>query len=112
MQKALQPSMTSGFRLFHDLWTAALAIPVAASLALASPAAAQDQPSQDSRIKRAFLDRYAESVGEYQIRRLTAAMLDDVQAGIHSRRWELQRRCGLAENRMTPLARVFIQWIG
>lgn len=61
---------------------------------------------------RAFLDRYAESVGEYQIRRLTAVMLDDVQAGIHSRRWELQRRCGLAENRMTPLARAFIQWIG
>ena len=50
--------MTSGFRLFHDLWTAALAFLIATGLALASPAAAQDQPSQDNRIKRAFLDRY------------------------------------------------------
>lgn len=32
----------------------------------------------------------AESVGEYQIRRLTAAMLKDVQTGITSRRWELK----------------------
>lgn len=61
---------------------------------------------------RAFLDRYAESVGEYQIRRLTAAMLDDVKAGISSRHWELQRRCGLEKKRLTPLARAFIQWIG
>ncbi|EPL9727010.1 TnsD family Tn7-like transposition protein, partial [Pseudomonas aeruginosa] len=61
---------------------------------------------------RTFLDRYAESVGEYQIRRLTAAMLEDVQTGITSRRWELERRCGLGKSRVAPLTTAFIRLIG
>jgi hypothetical protein len=50
------------------------------------------------------LDRYAESVGEYQVRRLTKAMMDDVVAGRHSRLWQLERRCGLQKGKITPLA--------
>ena len=61
---------------------------------------------------RTFLDRYAESVGEYQIRRLTAAMLEDVQTGITSRRWELEKRCGLEKSRMATLTTAFIRLIG
>ena len=61
---------------------------------------------------RAFLARYAESVGEYQIRRLTKAMLDDVVTGRHSRLWQLERRCGLQKGKVTPLAAMFIASIG
>ena len=61
---------------------------------------------------RTFLDRYAESVDEYQIRRLTAAMLEDVKTGIPSRLWELERRCGLEKKRVAPLTTAFIQSIG
>ncbi|HGT2883024.1 TPA: TnsD family Tn7-like transposition protein [Klebsiella variicola] len=61
---------------------------------------------------RTFLDRYAESVGEYQIRRLTAAMLEDVQTGITSRRWELEKRCGLEKSKMAPLTTEFIRLVG
>lgn len=59
-----------------------------------------------------FLDRYAESVGEYQIRRLTTAMLEDALAGIHSRRWELEKRCGLEKCKVAPLTTAFIRLIG
>lgn len=61
---------------------------------------------------RTFLDRYAESVGEYQIRRLTAAMLEDVQTGMPSRCWELEKRCGLEKSRVAPLTTAFIRLIG
>jgi len=59
-----------------------------------------------------FLDRYVESVGEYQIRRLTAAILEDLQTGITSRHWELEKRCGLEKSRMAPLTTAFIRLIG
>ncbi|WP_455232908.1 TnsD family Tn7-like transposition protein [Geopseudomonas aromaticivorans] len=61
---------------------------------------------------RTFLDRYTESVGEYQIRRLTAAMLEDIQQGISSRHWELERRCGLENSKLAPIAAAFIRLIG
>ncbi|WP_315903438.1 TnsD family Tn7-like transposition protein [Shewanella algae] len=61
---------------------------------------------------RAFLDRYAESVGEYQIRRLSRVLVEDAIADRHSRRWQLERRCGLGKSRITPLAESFIEWIG
>ncbi len=61
---------------------------------------------------RTFLDRYAESVGEYQIRRLTVAMQEDVRDGISSRRWELEKRCGLEKGRVAPLTTEFIRLIG
>ncbi|WP_050660549.1 TnsD family Tn7-like transposition protein [Gallaecimonas pentaromativorans] len=61
---------------------------------------------------RAFLDRYAESVGEYQVRRLTRALLEDARAGGRSKRWQLARRCGLDKSRITPLAESFIEQVG
>jgi hypothetical protein len=61
---------------------------------------------------RAYLDRYAESVGEYQIRRLTNAMIEDAVANKHSRGWQLARRCGLQKGKITPLAASFIASIG
>ncbi|RMO34514.1 Transposon Tn7 transposition protein TnsD [Pseudomonas savastanoi pv. glycinea] len=61
---------------------------------------------------RTFLDRYAESVGEYQIRRLSAAMLDDVQTGTSSKRWQLEKCCGLDKSRMTTLTTAFLGLIG
>ncbi|AFP32792.1 TnsD family Tn7-like transposition protein [Marinobacter sp. BSs20148] len=61
---------------------------------------------------RAFLERYAESVGEYQIRRLTAVMIEDVRAGISSRHWELERRCGLEISRQASLTTEFIRLLG
>ncbi len=60
---------------------------------------------------RTFLERYAESVGEYQIRRLTKAILEDVRTGMPSRRWELERRCGLEKGRTAPLTSAFMKLI-
>ncbi len=60
----------------------------------------------------AFLERYAESVGEYQIRRLTRAALEDAAAGRCSKRWQLERRCGLIKGRTAPLAAAFIADMG
>ena len=60
----------------------------------------------------AFLERYAESVGEYQIRRLTRAALEDASAGRCSKRWQLERRCGLNKGRTAPLAAAFIADMG
>lgn len=59
----------------------------------------------------AFLERYTESVGEYQIRRLTNALMEDVRTGMPSKRWELERRCGLEKRKVVPLAARFIQLI-
>ncbi|WP_417702888.1 TnsD family Tn7-like transposition protein [Pseudomonas sp.] len=63
---------------------------------------------------RTFLDRYAESVGEYQIRRLTVAVQEDVMDGMPmpSRRWKLEKRCGLEKSRESPLTTEFIRLIG
>lgn len=61
---------------------------------------------------RAFLDRYVESVGEYQIRRLTRVLLENVRAGISERRWELERRCGLDKTKMAPMTFSFIRAMG
>jgi hypothetical protein len=61
---------------------------------------------------RTFLERYAESVGEYQIRRLTVAMLEDLQTGMPSKRWELEKRCGLEKSNVAPLTTAFIRLIG
>jgi hypothetical protein len=61
---------------------------------------------------RAYLERYAESVGEYQIRRLTNAMIEDAMAGQHSRGWQLARRCGLQKGRIASLTVSFIASIG
>lgn len=61
---------------------------------------------------RAFLNRYTESVGEYQIRRLTKVMLEDAVAGISSRRWELEKRCGLERSKMESMTFSFMRLMG
>lgn len=61
---------------------------------------------------RAFLERYSESVGEFQIRRLTREILKDFQRGNHSHLWELERRCGLQKGKMAPLTVRFINRMG
>ncbi|AHL77567.1 transposase [Stutzerimonas stutzeri] len=60
---------------------------------------------------RRFLERYAESVDEYQIRRITRAILDDLRMGNASKGWELKRRCGLEGRKISPLANKFIQMV-
>lgn len=56
-----------------------------------------------------FLARYVESVDEYQIRRITRAILDDVRMGKASKRWELARRCGLENRRTSSLVSRFMR---
>lgn len=58
-----------------------------------------------------FLARYAESVDEYQIRRLTNAILEDVRIGKVSKIWELKKRCGLENRKISPLVSRFINMI-
>lgn len=59
-----------------------------------------------------FLARYAESVGEYQIRRLTNAILEDMRMDKASKTWELKRRCGLENRKTAPLTSRFILMLG
>lgn len=59
-----------------------------------------------------FLARYAESVGEYQIRRFTNAILEDMRMGKVSKTWQLKRRCGLENRKISPLASRFILMLG
>nr|WP_288500608.1 TnsD family Tn7-like transposition protein [uncultured Pseudomonas sp.] len=56
-----------------------------------------------------FLERYAESVDEYQIRRITRAKLDDLRIGRASKVWELKRCCGLDNSNLSPLVNRFIE---
>ena len=58
---------------------------------------------------RAFLVKYAESLGEYQVRRLTKVLINDALAGRARKKWELERLCGLQTSRTTELARRFLQ---
>jgi hypothetical protein len=55
-----------------------------------------------------FLERYQETVPEYQIRRLTRACIhsDDVLP-----RWQLLRQAGLSDDRISDLAKSFLREI-
>nr|WP_245781507.1 TnsD family Tn7-like transposition protein [Halomonas saccharevitans] len=53
---------------------------------------------------RAFLDKYSEILSEYQVRRLTKALINDALAGRTRKKWELKRLCGLQPSRTTELA--------
>lgn len=57
---------------------------------------------------RQFFERYAESVADYQIRRLTRTVCDTRIAGEDICRWKLLRKSGLSEERLTDEARLFI----
>lgn len=55
-----------------------------------------------------FLNRYAESISEYQIRRITYQLLTNRHPYI-ARRWYLLRASGLSEQRMTTTTRHFLE---
>ncbi|MDU0353757.1 TnsD family Tn7-like transposition protein [Paraglaciecola aquimarina] len=55
-----------------------------------------------------FLSRYAESVSEYQVRRITYQLLNNRHPHI-TRRWFLLRASGLSEERMTSITRQFLE---
>lgn len=57
---------------------------------------------------RTFFQRYSETIGEYQIRRIIREMNEDARAGTCSMRWELERRCGLDKRRIRPEAAAFL----
>jgi hypothetical protein len=55
-----------------------------------------------------FLERYQETVSEYQIRRLTRVLIANHES---MPRWRLMRNAGLSEERMTSLTVVFLDEI-
>ncbi len=59
----------------------------------------------------AFFVRYCESITEYQIRRCTLQLINDKKLGLITRRWELERKAGLARERLPSLTELFLQWI-
>lgn len=56
-----------------------------------------------------FLERYQETVPEYQIRRLTRAY---IYADDNLPRWQLLRRAGLSDERISDLANTFLKVVG
>lgn len=58
-----------------------------------------------------FLNRYAESVTEYQIRRITHQLLTNPHRYI-TRRWFLMRAAGLSDERLTPMTKQLLNSIG
>ena len=57
---------------------------------------------------QSFLNRYSESIAEYQIRRLTRQIAYNGSHQQSMQRWELERRCGLAKGRTQRLAVCFM----
>ena len=49
-----------------------------------------------------FLVRYAESVTEYQLRRIAQFILESREKHIEIKRWSLFRNVGLSDQRITP----------
>ena len=49
-----------------------------------------------------FLVRYAESVTEYQLRRISQFIVESREKHMEIRRWSLFRNVGLSEQRITP----------
>lgn len=65
---------------------------------------------KDLPLCQAFFSRYTESIGEYQIRRLSRQLISDHHNKTAHKRWQLYRLCGLEESRLTWLAREFLMW--
>lgn len=57
---------------------------------------------------QSFLNRYSESIAEYQIRRLTRQIAYNRNHQQSMQRWELERSCGLAKGRTQRLAVCFM----
>lgn len=56
-----------------------------------------------------FLTVYSESVWEYQVRRITAAVVELVSADEDIKRWVVLRKAGLSEERLTPQAKYLLE---
>ncbi|MGJ8526010.1 hypothetical protein LMG33818_001758 [Halomonadaceae bacterium LMG 33818] len=61
---------------------------------------------------RNFLAGHSESIGEYQIRRITRELCIDARQGVTPNLWELKRRCGLEDSKLQPLSVRFLRCIG
>lgn len=60
---------------------------------------------------RLFFDRHCENIEQYQIRRITRIVIRLNLAGADLKRWQVLRLSGLSEERLTELAREFLQEI-
>ncbi|MDV2963865.1 TnsD family Tn7-like transposition protein [Shewanella algae] len=56
-----------------------------------------------------FFDRYCENISEYQIRRITSTVIRLMQDGESPKRWQILRRSGLSEERLTETATRFLK---
>ena len=59
----------------------------------------------------ALLKRYAESVDEYQVRRLTRSFIGFIESKKTVKRWVLLRKAGLSEERMSSIVKRFLEEI-
>ena len=57
------------------------------------------------------LQRYSESVEDYQIRRISQAFIKLKQEGLELRRWRLLRRATLSKERITKEAQIFLEMV-
>lgn len=55
-----------------------------------------------------FFLRFCENIAEYQIRRITCAVIKQSLTNSMLRRWNILRMSGLSEHRLTPLADAFL----
>lgn len=60
-------------------------------------------------LTRAFIQRYTETVADFQIRRLENTYADLKERMSQPPRWRLLRSSGLSEQRLTPAARTFLK---
>jgi hypothetical protein len=67
--------------------------------------------SQKLPLSSLFLSRYAESISDYQIRRITHQLFTNRHPHI-TRRWYLIRAAGLSDERMTTITRRFLEELG
>lgn len=58
-----------------------------------------------------FLEVYSESVGDYQVRRITAVVAGLVNVNEDIKHWVVLRQAGLSEERLTPQAKYFLEEI-
>ena len=55
--------------------------------------------------------KFCENIAEYQIRRITCAVIAQSLSNNTLRRWKILRMSGLSDQRLTPLADTFLHRI-
>ena len=58
-----------------------------------------------------FFMKFCENIAEYQIRRITCAVIAQSLSNNTLRRWKILRMSGLSDQRLTPLADTFLHRI-